>query len=425
MEKNQLTLLATRRFLPLFVTQFLGAFNDNIFKNALVILISYNLIELGKMSPQILVTLAAGIFILPFFLFSATAGQLADKYEKSRLISIIKFIEILLMGVASVGFYLQSLYLLVFVLFMLGVHSTFFGPLKYAILPDQLHDDELIAATGLIDAGTFLAILLGTILGGVLIIVPNGKYFISAMVLIAALAGWSSSWFVPKTKNYHPDLNVRYNIMTETFKLIRYSTRHREIFISILGISWFWLIGATFLTEFPVFAKNILYANEHVVTFFLTLFSIGLAVGSLLCNRLLKGEVSARYVPLGALGITLFTLDLYFAARGASALPDNMLMTLTQFLKTFNGWRITVDLMFIAICGGLYAVPLYAILQRKSEKTHRARVIASNNVMNALFMVLAAVATVLMLKMGFSVNEVFLSVAIANGVIAIYLRKLK
>ena len=424
METSLFSLLRTKRFLPLFITQFLGAFNDNVFKNALLILITYRLAAISGESAQILVTLAAGIFVLPFFLFSATAGQLADKFEKSRLISIIKFIEIMIMILAGMGLYYQSVGLLMFVLFSLGTHAAFFGPLKYAILPDQLHEYELIAGNGLIEAGTFLAILLGTILGGILILQHHGDAIISVMVLSIAIVGWLASLFIPKNQSYDSTLKVHFNIITETFKLMQYSRKYWDIYLSILGISWFWLIGATFLTEFPVFAKDALHANQSVVTLFLTLFSIGLGIGSLLCNKLLKGKVHATYVPLGALGITLFTIDLYFAASRVSVMPSVDLTTLTQFLQTFNGWRITVDLVLVAICGGIYTVPLYAILQQRSEKAHRARVIASNNVMNALFMVFAAVATMLMLKFGFTVSKVFLTIALVNGVVAIYICKL-
>lgn len=424
MKATQLDLLKTRRFLPLFITQFLGAFNDNTFKNALVILITYRLAALVGWNSQILVTMAAGIFILPFFIFSATAGQLADKFEKSKLISIIKFIEIILMMIAALGFYLQSVSLLMIVLFSLGTHATFFGPLKYAILPDNLHENELIAGNGIIEAGTFLSILLGTIFGGLLILHPQGELIISTIVLLVALGGWLASLLIPKTHNYNLTLKVNYNFIQETVRLIQYSKTQWDIYLSILGISWFWLIGATFLAEFPAFAKDILHANEHVVTFFLTLFSIGMAVGALLCNRLLKGKVHATYVPLGALGMTIFITDLYFASAHLQSISVNELIGLTLFLKSFHGWRISFDLILIAICGGLYTVPLYAILQQRSEKEHRARVIASNNIINALFMVIAAVATMAMLKMGFTVTKVFLTIAIINLVVALYICKL-
>lgn len=424
MQTNQFELLKTRRFLPLFITQFLGAFNDNVFKNALVILITYRLAASTSWNSQILVTFASGIFVLPFFLFSATAGQLADKYHKSKLIRLVKLAEIMVMLLAVIGFYLESVWMLTSVLFLLGVQAAFFGPLKYAILPEQLHENELIGGNGLIEAGTFLSILLGTILGGVLILAPAGIFLISVMILSISIAGFVSSLFVPKTISHSPNLKVNLNFVTETVRVINYARERWDIFLSILGISWFWLVGATFLAEFPVFTKDILGANEHVVTFFFAMFSVGIALGSLLCNRLLKGKVHATYVPLGALGITLFTIDLFFASTNLGSNGAGELVTLSQFLSLFAGWRMTIDIILIAVCGGIYTVPLYAILQKRSDDSHRARVIASNNVINSLFIVLAAIATMLMLKLGLSVSHVFLIVAIANGMVAIYICKL-
>lgn len=419
---NSFSLLARKRFLPLFITQFLGAFNDNTFKNALIILITYRLAAIDGLNAQLLVTIAAGIFILPFFLFSATAGQLADKYEKSRLIKTIKFIEILIMSAAALGFYSQSPLLLMTVLFALGTHATFFGPLKYALLPEQLQPTELLAGNGLIEAGTFIAILIGTIIGGVLILQNHGDAIISGLIIFIAIVGWIASWSIPKTEHANPSIKMRFNIWRETRELMQYPKKHGTLFLTILGISWFWLIGATFLAEFPVFAKDSLHAGEAIVTLFFTLFSIGLALGSLLCNRLLKGQIHATYVPLGAVGMTLFTLDLYFAAGHFSHLQG--LMTLQEFLFHFHGWRICVDLLLIAAAGGIYTVPLYAILQQRADKAHRARVIACNNVMNALFMVAAAIITLVLLALGCSVTQVFLLIAISNGLVAIYICKL-
>jgi acyl-[acyl-carrier-protein]-phospholipid O-acyltransferase/long-chain-fatty-acid--[acyl-carrier-protein] ligase len=313
MSENQYHLFRTTRFLPLFVTQFLGALNDNLFKNALVILILYRLAESGGHDGPVLVTIAAGVFILPFFLFSATAGQLADKFEKSRLIRLIKLAEILIMGLAVGGFLWGESYLMLAVLFLMGAQSTFFGPLKYAILPDHLHEDELIGGTGLIEAGTFLAILIGTILGGVMILTGNGVAVVSAAILLLAGCGWLSSFFIPRAEPPSPDLKLNPNIPAETWNIIRAATARRDMRLTILGISWFWLVGATFLSQFPGLAKNVIGANEHVVTLFLTTFSIGIGLGSLFCNKLLDGEITAKFVPFGALGMTLFTLDLFSA----------------------------------------------------------------------------------------------------------------
>lgn len=425
MSVNQLSLLKSRRFAPLFITQFLGAFNDNVYKNALVMLITYRIAnDIGRNS-QILVTLAAGLFILPFFLFSATAGQLADKYERSRLVSIIKLAEIIIMLLASVGLYYQHTYTLMLVLFLLGVQAAFFGPIKYAILPDLLEEKELIAGNGLIEAGTFLSILIGTIVGGVLILLPWGNHLVSLAVCVVSVLGFIASLFVPNTNIKNLSIVLRYNFLYETVRVINYSRVHPTIFRCIFGISWFWLMGAIFLSELPVFAKDILYANEHVVTFFMATFSIGIGIGSLLCNQLANGQINLTYVRLGAIGMSVFILDLYFAASPFAKLPANNLMSLTAFLQTFAGWRITLDLILIAINGGLFTVPLYAMLQIHSEASHRARVIASNNVINALFMVIAAVATITMLKLGLTVTDIFLVAAIFNGLVAIYIYKLR
>lgn len=421
--KKQLSLLKTRRFLPLFMTQFFGAFNDNTFKNALVILITYRLASLAGMNAQILVALAAGIFILPFFLFSATAGQLADKLEKSRLISIIKTIEIGIMLLATAGFYLQNVSLLMCVLFALGSHATFFGPLKYALLPEHLHAEELIAGNGLIEAGTFLSILLGTITGGILILHAHGETIISLLLLGVALFGWVASLFIPKSRS-HSSIKIHFNFVKETYRLISDAKKQKTLFYCILGISWFWLVGAVFLSEFPVLVKEVIHGNETIVTLFLALFSIGLGVGSLLCNRLLKGKIHATYVPFGIVGITLFTIDFYFSAHQIQLASSLTLSTLNQFLSSIKNWRIMIDLLLMAICSGIYIVPLYAILQHRSSKEHCARIIASNNVMNALFMVIAAILTIVLLKLGLTVAQIFLVIGIANGIVALYVCKL-
>jgi acyl-[acyl-carrier-protein]-phospholipid O-acyltransferase/long-chain-fatty-acid--[acyl-carrier-protein] ligase len=316
---SQFHLLGTRRFLPLFVTQFLGALNDNVFKNALVILVTYRIAERVGVSAQQMATLAAGLFILPFFLFSATAGRVADRFDKSRLIVLVKASEIAFMALAVWGFVAESLPLLLLVLFLMGVHSTVFGPIKYGILPQHLRGDELLAGNGLIEAGTYLAILAGTIAGGVLILTDNGVAAVSAMVLAVAVGGLLAGLFVPPAPPPAPGLGIPLNFLADTGRIVRDATRSRDLRLAILGISWFWLVGATFVSQFPVYAKDVLGGNEHVVTLFLTAFSVGIGLGSLLCNRLLEGEVSARHVPFAALGITLFTVDLYFASRGGGA----------------------------------------------------------------------------------------------------------
>lgn len=417
-------LLGARRFLPLFATQFLGAFNDNAFKNALVILITYRAAEASGQSGPLLVTLAAALFILPFFLFSATAGQLADKLEKSSLIRLVKLCEIVLMGLAALGLLTESTTLLLVVLFLMGAQSAFFGPLKYAILPDHLAESELIGGNALIEGGTFLAILLGTIVGGLVILTEGGAVIGSVLVIAVAVAGFVASLFIPRAGPAMPALVINPNPLAETVAILRHAAGRRDVFLAILGISWFWLIGAAFLSQFPTFAKDDLGADQSVVTLFLTVFSVGVGIGSVLCTRALKGEISARYVPLAALGMTLFSVDLFFASAAAPPPPDGVLLAAGAFVSSLAGARIVIDLLLVAVCGGFYIVPLYTIMQARSAAAHRARIVAANNVLNALFMVVAALAILAMLALDFSVTQVFLVIALANAAVAVYICRL-
>ena len=421
MPQNLKHLFQTKRFLPLFLTQFLGAFNDNAFKNALVFLF---LAKLGQTEGQLFVNIAAGLFIFPFFLFSATAGQLADKYEKGHLIRLIKIAEIGIMALAGAGLYFENTYFLFAVLFLMGTQSAFFGPLKYAILPEHLKEDELIGGNGLIEAGTFLAILLGTIAGGLLILAENGAPWVTSVLLAVALFGWIASWRIPKAGPAAPGLKINWNVLTETKEIVSYAASHRTIFLSILGISWFWLVGATFVAQIPSFAKHTLGAQEEIGTLFLTVFSVGIGLGSLWCNRLLKGEVSAKYVPIGALGMSIGAIDLYFASTASLVAPGTELLGLSAFLADWQHCRVLADLLAISVFGGLYIVPLYAIMQHESESSHRARVIASNNVLNALFMVIAVLGTLALIALGVSIPGIFLTLAILNFGVAIYICKL-
>lgn len=414
MLKSQFALLRERRFLPLFVTQALGAFNDNLFKNALVILITFRLAALAGVDSGVMVTVAAGIFILPFFLFSATAGQLADHYDKARMIRLVKLVEILLMLAAALGFYLDSLYFLLAVLFLMGSQSAFFGPLKYSILPEHLDDDELIAGNGLIQAATFLAILLGTLVGGLLILSDSGRIGISLMVVTIAAAGWLASREIPVTRVAAPDLRVSINFLWETWLIVRHAASRREIFLPTLAVSWFWLVGATFLAQMPNLGKLVLRGDEVLVTLLLLAFSVGIGVGSMLCNRLLRGALRTTFVPLGALGITLFSLDLHFSAAAFVAAEQSVTVTLVQFVAEWRGVRVLLDLFMIALAGGVYIVPLNALIQARSNPAHRARNIAALNVLNALFMVVSALASALLLGMGGTVPELFLILALAN-----------
>jgi len=429
-----LQLLYTRRFFPLFITQFLGAFNDNLFKNALLILITYHIAEKAQMDPALMVTAIAGIFIFPFFLFSATAGQIADKHEKSRLIKMVKVAEIIIMLIASLGFYFIAIdllktgtYLLLFVLFLMGTQSTFFGPLKYSILPDHLTEQELVGGNGLIEAATFIAILLGTIVGGLLILTDQGIMLVSLMIITLAVIGWITSRAIPHSPPAAPNLHVKYNVIKETWNIMDFARKNRSVYLSIIGISWFWFVGATFLSQFAPYAKFHFAGNEEVVTLFLAVFSIGIAVGSLLCHKLTGGEVDARYVPAGTLGMSIFIIDIFIASPDlitAETLANMELIGFSAFLNSGTNLRILFDLFAVAVCGGIYIVPLYAIMQARCEKSHRARTIASNNVLNALFMVVSAIAIAIMLQLSFTTPLIFISLAIVNGFVFFVIRKL-
>ena len=422
MSHSQFFLLKTRRFLPLFLTQFLAAFNDNVFKNALVILMTYKAGEGVGVDPRLLVTAAAGIFILPFFLFSATAGQIADKFEKSRLIRTLRLIEIPVMLLAAAGFFLGNYWMLLAVLFCAGAQAAFFGPLKYSILPEHLKEDELIGGNALIEAGTFLAILLGTILGGILILKDCGVTAVSSIIVAVALMGWLCSRRIPEAQPGAAGLKVGFNFIAETWRLVRHALKEKDVFLSIIGISWFWLVGFTFLAQFPIYASEILGANEEVVTLFLTVFSVGIAIGSLVCNRLLKGKVSGVYVPLGAFGMTAGIFLFWLASPDATT--HEPLIGLAEFIVTPSGWGILASLLGIAIFGGIYIVPLYAIMQTRCEASHRSRTVAVNNVMNALFMVLGAIVTMIMLRLHIGVTEIFLIIGVLNIPVAFLVRRL-
>jgi acyl-[acyl-carrier-protein]-phospholipid O-acyltransferase/long-chain-fatty-acid--[acyl-carrier-protein] ligase len=420
--QNTSHLLKSKRFLPLFIAQFFGAFNDNVFKNALVIFITYKIGQESGVNPQILVTLVAFLFILPFFLFSALAGQIADKFDKAQIAKIIKFIEIFLMSFAIVGFYTKNLPLLMSVLFAMGMHSAFFGPVKYGILPQLLKKDEIIAGNGLISSATFISILLGTIIGGLLILQESGVLILAFIMILASLLGFSSSFFIPKTGS-QDNFKISFNIFSQSLKIIAQAKQNRRIFLSIIGISWFWFIGATFLAQFPNFTKNILFGNNEIVTLLLTVFSIGIALGSLICNRLLKGEVSAIYAPISLILISIFTIDLYFSSLSLVHFDEN-LVDFAAFVKSGANLRILADFFLIAIASGVYIVPLYAIIQSESEDENRARIIAALNIFDSGFMVCSAIFTVILLKLNFTIAQIFLAIAFVNFIVVVYVCKL-
>lgn len=421
-QDNIIHLLLSRRFLPLFITQFFGALNDNVFKNALLILITFKLAENFEMSAEKMVTLVGALFIAPFFLLSATAGQLSDKYEKSIMIKIIKTVEIILMFIAAIGFYTESIYVLVTTLFLMGAQSTFFGPLKYSIIPTHLKDHELIAGNGLIEAGTFIAILVGTIIGGIFILMDTGVLIISTIIIANAIIGLVASLFIPEAKASDPSINVKCNIIVESWNILKTTTKNRSVFLSILGISWFWLVGATFLSLFSAYTKDILGGSEHVVTLLLTIFSLGIALGSLLCNKLLNGNIHARYVPISIIVMSLCIIDFYFASTSYSIKAD--VDTISAYFNDIQFLRIAVDLLLFSTISGIYIVPLYAIMQHNSAEHLRARIVAANNILNALFMVIGAIITVILFSIKLTIPEVFLTLAIANLGIYLLAKKL-
>jgi len=421
-------LFRTKRFLPLFVTQFFGAFNDNAFKNAFLIWFTYDVANHNGLDASIMVTIAAGLFMLPFFLFSATAGQLADKYEKSWLTQKIKQVEIVLMIACAVCFYMGSVYGLLIVLFLMGMQSTFFGPIKYSLLPEHLRDDELISGNGWIEGGTFLSILLGTIFGGLIIRTEYGIELLSVCLIAFAIIGWIASRSIPISPPSligDPQLKIGWNIAKETSKIIGYARKERTVWLSILAISWFWLVGATFLTQFPVYTKDIIGGNEHIVTLFLTVFSFGIGLGSVWCNKLLNGKIDGRLVPYGALGISFailaFVAASYYYEIERIAYIEQLLHNKDAILGFFeffavgaSSWVIVLSLLMLSVCSGIYIVPLYAIMQHRSSPSYVSRVIAANNVLNALFMVFASIAALILFSFNFTVTDIFLTVGVAN-----------
>jgi acyl-[acyl-carrier-protein]-phospholipid O-acyltransferase/long-chain-fatty-acid--[acyl-carrier-protein] ligase len=414
--KNNQNLLKSQRFLPLFLTQFLGAFNDNVFKNAFVIWVTYDIAQKVEIDIQVIIALASALFIIPFLLFSAFAGQIADKYERTNLIKIIKTVEIIIMAFCFVGFYFESIYFLLFLLFLMGIHSTFFGPIKYSLLPEHLENKELIAGNALIEGGTFLAILLGTIFGGLIIRRHFGVEIICCAVLLFAVIGLICSVFIPKSKISDSKLKINFNIIAQTLNIINHAKKERVVWLVIIGISWFWFVGITFLSQFPTYVKTIIKGDEFIVTLFLTIFSIGIGVGSFICNKLQKGKINARFVPLGSIGITvgiiIFTVASYFFNLENNC-PN--LLNFREFIScgAFS-YLIILGLFIIAISCGIYIVPLCAIMQHRSEGQYLSRIIAANNVMNALFMVLASAAVIILLMLKFIILEIFLMVGIAN-----------
>ena len=417
-QPNQFALLRQRRFAPFFWTQFLGAGNDNLFKFAFTVMLTYQL-QVAWLPPAMAGLVIGALFILPFVLFSATSGQLADKFEKTRLIRFVKNLEIAIMATATLGFMTLNVSLLLGCVFMMGLHSTLFGPVKFAYLPQHLSEREITGGNGMVEMGTFVAILLGNVAGGLLIALPGvGATWVAVGCVGTALLGRLAAQRVPLSPATDPDLAINWNPLSETWRNLRLAREDIVVFRSLLGISWMWFFGAVFLANFPAFAKEVLHGDEHVASLLLVVFSVGIGIGSLACEMLSRRHVEIGLVPLGAIGMSAFSIDLYFASRG---LPAGALQTVAQFITAPAHWRVMADLGLLALSVGLYSVPMYALIQLRSQPSHRARVIAANNILNALFMIVSSVGAGAMLGAGFSVPEIFLAIALLNAAVGAYI----
>jgi 1-acyl-sn-glycerol-3-phosphate acyltransferase len=415
---NQFKLLRERRFAPFFWTQFLGAGNDNLFKFAFTVMVTYQL-QVSWLPPSLAGLAIGALFILPFLLFSATSGQLTDKLEKTRVIRFVKWLEVAIMLLAAWGFWIVNVPVLLACVFLMGLHSTLFGPVKFAYLPQHLGERELTGGNGMVEMGTFVAILLGQVAGGVLVAVPAvGRHYVAFACVAVALVGRAVAQAIPRSPSSDPGLRINWNPVTETWRNLVLAHGSLAVFRSLLGISWMWFFGAVFLAEFPSFAKDVLHGDEHVASLLLVVFSVGIGAGSLLCEVLSRRHVEIGLVPLGAIGMSVFAVDLYFASR---ALPPADALTLTAFVAQPAHWRVMADLALLSLFAGLYSVPMYALIQLRSQPTHRARIIAANNILNALFMIASAIIVGALIHFGFTIPQVFMLVGLANAVVAFYI----
>lgn len=422
---NQFSLLRQRRFAPFFGTQFLGALNDNVFRNGLVILITFQGVVVLGMGHSQLANIAAGLFILPYFIFSATAGQLADKYEKSMLIRRVKIFEIGLMLIACAALLNESYAILLLVLFLMGCQSTMFGPVKYAYLPQTLMEEELIGGNALVESGTYIAIIIGMIIGGFTVgdelaaAFGTSKQMVLSVTLIGvAVAGYLASRGIPTLRAPDPELKINWNAWQETWHIIQFARADRTVFLSILGISWFWFFGTAMTVQVPAYTLDVLRGSESVTIFLLAAFAAGVGVGSLLCERLSGHRIELGLVPFGSIGLSLFAIDLYYARPEAYLLPAS---TIAEFMARPGGFRIWLDLALIGAFGGFYSVPLYALIQQRAKRRHMSRIIAANNIINSLLMVGAVTISIVLLNMGMSIPQLFLVIAALNALVAIYI----
>lgn len=405
--------------MPMFLTQFLGAFNDNFFKSALMMLITYKLGDAAGIDSRILVNAAAGIFILPFFIFAPTASDLADKYDRSDLMRWVKFAEIVIMAGAALGFWLNNVWLLMAVLFLMGSQSAFFSPAKYSILPQHLNEDELIAGNGLIQMGTYLAILTGTIAGGLMILKENGIFWVGGLAVTIAFSGWVSSMLIPPTKPINSNLKVSFNIVSRTAAMFKDIYPMRKVFGSMLAISWFWLVGSVFLAQFPTYSRLILGTDESVATSFLAIFSCGIGLGSMACNAILKSKVTTKYVPAAAYGIAIASILLWLVSDRPPVAENTPIIGALEFFSKPENFMITFCLFAIAFCGGLYIVPLYAVMQTKAPEEKVSSVIACSNISDSIFMAVAALGAGVLISWGITIPQLFLTMGPSTFIVGL------
>jgi len=415
---NQFALLTQRRFAPFFWTQFLGAGNDNLFKFAFTVMITYQL-QVSWLPASMAGLVIGALFILPFLLFSATAGQATDKYDKTRVIRFVKNLEIAIMALAAFGFWTGNVIVLLSCVLLMGLHSTIFGPVKFAYLPQHLNERELTGGNGMVEMGTFVAILLGQVAGGLLVAIPEvGRHFVAFGCVAVAVLGRITAQAVPASPSSDPALRINWNPITETWRNLMLARENIVVFRSLLGISWMWFFGAVFLSLFPAFAKDVLHGNEQVASLLLVVFSIGIGTGSLLCEMLSKRHVEIGLVPMGAIGMSVFAIDLYFASRGLAPADG---LSLSAFVGMSAHWRVMADLGLLSLFAGLYSVPMYALIQLRSQPSHRARIIAANNILNALFMIVSSIGVGALLAANFTIPQVFLITGLLNAVVAFYI----
>ena len=417
MKASLAQLMASRRFAPFFFTQFLGAFNDNVFRQALILLIASGVVS--GVSINTLNNVGLALFIVPFFLFSALAGQLADKYEKSLLIRRIKLAEIGIMCLGAVGFYFDAVYFLLAVLFCMGLQSTFFGPIKYSIIPQHLKDTELVSGNALVEMGTFLAILLGSISGVVLGMESTGEWVAPAAIILLASVGYLAARFIPAANPADRTLVINWNLFRETARIIGYARETRSVWMSVLGISWFWFLGAAYTTQLKVYVDSYLFGTDGLYALLLATFSIGIGLGSFLCEKASGRRVELGLVPIGSLGLSAFGIDLFFSYQG---MPPMEAVDIAAFMAQPAGWRVLMDLLGIGVFGGFYIVPLFAFVQHRSNPRHLSRIIAANNILNALLMVLSAVCGIVLVGvLELTIPQFFLVLSLANVLVAAYI----